>query len=66
MIVPIDEIRILAERVKSAGRGAEIGFTREELELICRFPETFWAEVTGREDKPASGGLEAGSREVYM
>jgi hypothetical protein len=66
MIVPIDEIRVLAARVKSAGRGAEVGFTRDELKLICRFSETFWAEVTGRERKSTSSRTEEGSLENYM
>jgi hypothetical protein len=51
MVIPSDEIQTLAERLKSAPRGAAVGFTSKELELICQFSETFWDEVDPRRKK---------------
>jgi hypothetical protein len=54
MIVPMDEIRVLAARLKKAGRDEAVGFTPGELRLICKFSEVFWNEVNGRKGRAAA------------
>ncbi|MDB6124261.1 MAG: hypothetical protein JWQ71_3254 [Pedosphaera sp.] len=71
MVVPIDEIQILAERLKNAGHGALVGFTRRELKLICDFSGTFWDEVDPnrkieREKRNKQNKQDTGSEDAYI
>jgi len=64
MNIPIEEIRDLAARLKKTRRDQQVGFTRDELRLICEFPRTFWGGVAGRKGKVA--GTKSKSRPERM
>jgi len=49
----MDEIRVLATRLKKAGRDEAVSFTAGELRLICKFSEVFWEEVSGSKARVA-------------
>jgi hypothetical protein len=69
---PMEEIRMLAERVKQAKPEEEVGFTRRELEMIFQFSEEFWDEVYPKRKKQRErwrkrhGGTGSTGENVYV